>query len=326
VIRISKRRACSRGSRLWMGLVVAGCVRAPRDAPQQPSELAAVIQRTWDWNDPAASEARFRNLAGGTTQPDRAQLETQIARALGLQGRFSDALAVLDALEPHLDSYPAVVRVRWLLERGRCLRSSGSAPAAQPLFLEAWARARTSGLDPLAIDAAHMVALTMDRAEALAWNRRALDLAETSADPLARRWRTSIHNNLGWTYHDAGDYDQALASFERALESSRELGDPEVTRIAEWSIGRALRSQARYSEALAIQRRLEAQQMPVTDGYVLEEIAENLLALGQADQARPYFGKAFTLLSADHDLTVSEPARIERLHHLGGTANEDHDD
>ena len=72
----------------------------------------------WNFDDPAASEHRFRQAARTTEGGDRAVLETQLARALGLQGRYTEAHAVLDAvtdIEPE-----AVVRVS--LERGRLLR------------------------------------------------------------------------------------------------------------------------------------------------------------------------------------------------------------
>jgi hypothetical protein len=51
----------------------------------------------------------------------------------------------------------------------------------------------------------------------------------------------------------------------------------------------------RHDEALAIQRQLEASQDP-PDGYVLEEIAELLEALGRSSEARPYFARAYTAL------------------------------
>jgi hypothetical protein len=51
-----------------------------------------------------------------------------------------------------------------------------------------------------------MVAIVASGDEALAWNQRALELAQASPDPDARRWRASLFNNLGWTYHDRGEY------------------------------------------------------------------------------------------------------------------------
>jgi hypothetical protein len=71
----------------------------------------------------------------------------------------------------------------------------------------------------------------------------------------------------------------------------------------------------RVEEALTEQRTLERvhEAAGSHDGYVFEEIAENLLLLGRRDEARPYFARAYAELSADPWLTESEPARLERL-------------
>jgi hypothetical protein len=77
----------------------------------------------WNFDDPAASEQRF--CAALTTETDEAvrlELETQVARAQGLQGRIGDGHATLDALE-ELATGRAMVRL--LLERGRLINTSG---------------------------------------------------------------------------------------------------------------------------------------------------------------------------------------------------------
>lgn len=61
---------------------------------------------------------------------------------------------------------------------------------------------------------------------------------------------------------------------------------------------------------------IEHDNMP-SDGYVHEEIGENLLALGQKGNAAPHFKEAYTLLAADQWLPEAEPERIERLRLLG---------
>ena len=74
-------------------------------------------------------------------------------------------------------------------------------------------------------------------------------------------------------------------------------------------------------EALDIQRMLLRQlaDSQETDGYVHEELAENLLALGQPGAAREHFALAYAALSHDPWLAESEPERIERLRALGAS-------
>jgi tetratricopeptide (TPR) repeat protein len=220
-----------------------------------------------------------------------------------------------------LDAAPAIVRVRYLLERGRTLNSSGKRDEARPLFEEAWELARQSGLDGFAVDAAHMVAIVTSPDESLRWNEIGLDLARESEDPRARRWRGSLLNNLGWTRHDGGDFARALSLFEEALAARREEGTVRQVEIARWCVARCLRSLGRIDEALAAQRSLAADMEARgadEDGYVSEELGECLLSLGRPDEARPYFARAYRALGADPWLAEKEPARIARWKDLGG--------
>lgn len=275
----------------------------------------------WNHGDPAGTERAFRALLD--EHPDagadwRAELQTQVARSVGLQQRFDEALALLDALA--LDQASERVRVRALLERGRVMNTRGDAADALPVFEEAFELANQAGEEGLAVDAAHMVAIAAPEPDAaMLWNLNALALAETSGEPDARRWRGSLHNNLGWTHHGAGRFDLALRSFQASAVVFEADGKPDRARIARWAVARTLRSLERYAEALAAQEQLlgELEQLGEADGYVFEELAENLLALDRADEAAPMFLRAHELLREDAQLARAEPERLERLERLG---------
>lgn len=271
----------------------------------------------WDFDDPPASEARFRAAveaaAGDVVGGDEAR--TQLARALGLQGRFAEGHALLDAVDA-VHSGVDRVRLRSLLERGRLRRSEGDPAASVDPFNAAWVLAAESGEDGLAVDAAHMLAIVDAPPGADAWHERALALADASPDLRARKWRASLWNNIGWSRFERGDHAGALAAFETALAARREQGKAKETRIAEWSVAKALRVLGRAGEALAIQERLAVEAAAagdVDDGYGAEEIGECLLALGRADEARPHLARAAELLAADAWLAEHEPGRIARL-------------
>jgi tetratricopeptide (TPR) repeat protein len=159
----------------------------------------------WDFDDLDGTEARFRAL--------RAEALTQLARVEGLRGRFVEGDRLLD----EIDEQDARVAVRVALERGRLRRSAGDREAALPLFAHAFAAALDAGEEWLAGDAAHMAALSAeDREGFAAWTDRGLELAERSE--AAAYWAGPLLNNLGWQHFDAGEHEQALAAFERALE------------------------------------------------------------------------------------------------------------
>ena len=274
-----------------------------------------LLDRWWDFADPAGSETRFRRqlaqLPQGSTA--HAELRTQIARALGLQQREAEALAELAAVAADGPGGPQVT-ARLELEHGRVDNSNGRAAQAIPHFQAALAAAEAAEDDFLLVDALHMLAIA-DAVRSDDWTRAALAVTVTTIDPRAQRWTGSLRNNFGWTLHDRGDFQGALEQFELARETYRANGSVEQQRIADWAVGRALRSLGRYHEALLIQTELLA---GPSDGYVEEEVAELLLATGQDDAARPHFTRAAALLADDPWL--DEPERLIRLRELGRTS------
>jgi tetratricopeptide (TPR) repeat protein len=143
--------------------------------------------------------------------------------------------------------------------------------------------------------------------------------AEQSADESARRWLGPLYNNLAWTYHDRGDFAEALELFRKGVAFREQRPqDAEPLRIARWSVARALRSLGRYDEALAMQRELlaEYERAGKVSGVVFEEIGECLLATGRADDAKAWFAKAYPELLSE-GWGKWEPQRVDRVKRLG---------
>jgi tetratricopeptide (TPR) repeat protein len=270
------------------------------------------IEALWDYNSPEISEERFRQALAQESNPGViGELTSQIARTYSMRRRFDEAHALLDEVERSSESR---VRVRYLLERGRTLNSSQHQDLARPLFLEAHEIASECSEEFLAADAAHMVAIASEGETAIEWNLRTMETARRSSDPRAKKWIASAGNNLGWSYHVLGRFPEALEQFEAALEA-RQGGPIENILIARWCIARTWRSLGLYEEALTEQHELEAERerLGLPRGFVFEEIAECLLALGRNEEARPYFARAHEQLSQDQWLTADEPERLERL-------------
>ena len=296
-------------------VMLAAFTMAMPAAAQSASAFAAALDAQWDFGKPAASEQRFRaELARWPADsPEAQEVRTQLARALGLQRRFDDAHAMLDTVEAKLGSLPSHVRVRYLLERGRVLNSSGTPQRAVPLFAEALALAERDRDEYYAVDAAHMLGIAAPPSERLGWNRKALALAEAATDPRARGWRASLCNNIGWTYFEAGDAKTALDYWERALAARRTMGSTASTRIAQWTVARGYRAVGRLDDAEAAQKVLlaELERAGEADGYVYEELAEIALARGDANGARPWAAKAHAALK--DDLAAKDAPRLGRL-------------
>jgi tetratricopeptide (TPR) repeat protein len=282
------------------------------------------FDKLWDHGDPAGTEAEFREiLAQAEASEDvsyHLQLLTQIARTQGLQGRYEEAHATLDEVEKELTTELTTARIRYLLERGRVLNSSGHPADASPFFLKAWELSAAAGEDFRAVDAAHMMGIVAPLEDQLTWNLKAMQRAEGSEDERARAWLGSLYNNIGFTYLEQEDYAAALESFQKGWDWRKARDNAEATRIAKWTVAHTLRKMGQVEKALSMQRELEKEraEAEAPGGFVFEEIAECLLAEGKTDAARPYFAKAYDLLKDVGWIAQSDPERLERLRELGG--------
>ena len=224
------------------------------------------IDALWDYGQPAVSETRFRQLLAEVTNatPLASEVLTQIARTrrdynVNLTRRIKRWIRRKRCSPPRRRGH----QTRLWLERGRVFNSSRQPEQARPLFLQAWAQARARGDDFYAVDAAHMLGIVEPPDQQLAWNLKALSLAEASPDPQrAQKWLGSLYNNIGWTYHDLGEDESALAVFQKALAWRVDQGQAVEIRIARWSVARILRALQRTEEALRIQQSLHNELTP----------------------------------------------------------------
>lgn len=282
------------------------------------------LDSLWNFNDPAGTEARFRELlprARESSDPSyAAELLTQIARTQGLQQKFDEAHATLDGVDASLKADMKVAKIRSLLERGRVFNSSGKAKESIPIFKDALRGAQESGLENYAIDAAHMLGIAEKGQEALNWNLEAIRLAEAAKDPKARRWLGPLYNNTGWTYFDMGDYAEALKLFERDIEFRKQTATNVEVGIARWSAAKMMRHLGRVEESLKQQTELlddPDRKNNDSEGYTREEIGECLLLLKRPREAAPHFARAWELLHNDPWLSRDESDRLTRLKRLG---------
>jgi tetratricopeptide (TPR) repeat protein len=291
----------------------------------QPTEIERLIVGTWDFDDPAGTEDAFHTLLAGASHAsaEAAALLTQVARTHSLRSDFpaadealDTAVGIIETLDQGTPRDHAEARIA--IERGRAINSAGNPADALPYFEAAFELANRAGTEGLVVDALHMQAIAVNQSDspddAAGINRRALEVAQRSSDPAARRWRGSLLNNLGWDLHGAGDHAGALGAFEQALAARLEdEGSASQITVARWAVARGMRSVGRLEEALDVQRALAQDPSNADDGYIPEEIAECLLELGRVDEAKVYFAKAHTILSRDPWLVEHEPERLARL-------------
>ncbi|MCH7945285.1 MAG: tetratricopeptide repeat-containing protein [Armatimonadetes bacterium] len=289
------------------------------------------IDNLWNFADPEGTEAKFRQALEEVSPQDeahRAELLTQISRTYSLRNMFDEAHAQLDEVAEMLPRVGDYVETRYLLERGRTFNSSEQKEKAKQLFLRAVDTGKVAGDDYLVIDAMHMMGIVEEPEAAIEWQKLGLQVVEETNSDKARQWTGALSNNLGWAYHDKGEFETALAYFEQGLAYREEADKEPALRIAKWAVARCKRSLGHAEEALQEQLAILEEHFPEYDptkqalgtidgaGHIAEEIGECYLALGRAEPAKPYFKAAHELLRKDDRLAKNEPERIARLKEL----------
>jgi tetratricopeptide (TPR) repeat protein len=281
------------------------------------------LRPLWNFDELDASWTRLQEqLAREETDAGRAEVLTQLARVQGLRANFDAGDELIDqAAALAGDSDVALARIA--LERGRLRRSSGNRETALPLFESALALALAARQDFVAADAAHMAALAAPgRAGLVAWTQRGIELAEERAG--ASYWLGPLLNNLGWEYYEAGELEEALDAFQRALAArQRDPDNVAAIEIAQYAVGKALRALGRAAEAVPLLEEAveSATHRGAADGWLHEELAEDYASVGRLDDARVHARLAIPLLKAQDQSLADDSARRARLESLAGSAS-----
>ncbi|MFL5813925.1 MAG: hypothetical protein ACJ763_10145 [Bdellovibrionia bacterium] len=294
------------------------------------------LDQLWNPADLPASEAAFRALlpeaekmsaqiagAHGSDQWIIIELLSMIGRAEALQQKFTEARASLDQAEKLLNeqqaSYRLASKIRWLIERGRLYILEKTPYPARKLFAEAWTLAINSGEDYFAVEIAQLLATTEPQKVQQEWILRAIKIAEESPLQKTKQWLGGLYTSLAWKYFDLREYEKALETFQTALRHHKATGTAREFFVAQWSIGKVLRSLGKTAEALEIQKALLSQ-LGIggeRDGRLYEELAECLQILQRTTEAQIYFELAYRELSNDEWVTDNQPVKLKRLKDLG---------
>ena len=289
------------------------------------SAKASDFDSLWNYNDPAATETKFREILPQIKESgnisEYLQLLTQIARTLGLRRMFDESHKLLDEVEPQLNDSLPKAKVRYLLERGRTFNSSDKISEARELFLQAYDLAASEKEDNLAVDAAHMMGSVESDDKSVEWNEKAMEIAEASSDPKANKWLGSLYNNLGWTYFELKQYERALDLFRKDAVLYEQNNVKNSVNVSHWSAAKTLRMMGKTDEGLNEQLRLLelfCHAKADEDGYVEEELAECYVIKNNTAEAAKEAGLADDILSKDIWMEANEKDRLNRLKDLGG--------
>ena len=127
---------------------------------------------------------------------------------------------------------------RYLGVRGRFEWQEDNNATATATFREMYDYCLEHSLHNRAIDAAHMVAITGTQDEQIFWAKKGIVAAEQGE---VDGWLGPLWNNLGATYDEAGQYDEALEAYTRARHYHWKVGDEHAKLAADWAVGKTYR-------------------------------------------------------------------------------------
>jgi tetratricopeptide (TPR) repeat protein/predicted Ser/Thr protein kinase len=231
------------------------------------------------------------------------------ARALGDEARAIDAALALSAMLAHELARPDEAAT-WLRHARALLREES------PVHTRARVEVAEAGL-----------LLEQGRpADAIARYRAALDPSLGDRDGEA--WK---HHDLGVAYHDAGNDEQAVIEYERALALlgvDEGVEDPGVAAVLA-NLGNALSALGRSDQALTAHRRALAIRLRTLGEDHRETAASRinvggiLAARGLHDEARDHYLCALAV--QEHALGPDHPDLAATLNNLGIIAADSHD-
>ncbi len=270
--------------------------------------MAIDINRLWDFDQPALSEARFRAALIGASPEDALVLQSQIARSYVLRGERQPALEILRAIEANVAVSGSEAQVCYWLELGRAHASPAHPPEAltwkaqtqaRQAFQEAFRRAKAAGLDPHTIEALHLMAFTENNPERQAMHERdALRFVQFSQQEAAQRWECAVRIGLAQALIRLQNHAEAVSELQAATQAGIRMGTTHCARSAQWFLGWAYRMAGHLNEALALQLELEqsAAGTPLLLREVLDELGRLYQALGEDERARLYRARALAPL------------------------------
>ncbi|WP_056393188.1 MULTISPECIES: tetratricopeptide repeat protein [unclassified Rhizobium] len=235
------------------------------------------------------------------------------ARIAGLSEDFQLGHQTLDEAAGLL-SHDGEKASAWIaIERGRLHNTAGDPKAALPFFLDAWKIARANADHNLAVDAAHMLAIASELAEAELWTLTALDYI--AANGVSHGWTAMLHYNLGWTYYESGLYDQALICFRKDEKFQSVYGDSQTLKISRYAVVKTLRAMHNLNEAITLGRRVveDAETAGDKAPFVCEELAECYATVGDYDMAAEFAARAYEVLSGNPVFVRDESERLAKL-------------
>jgi tetratricopeptide (TPR) repeat protein len=228
---------------------IAGCGETENGATEMKSELKRADEM-FNAGDYAKAGELFERIA---TSADETGDTEAFVEASAMRARSHLAVGDADKGRPWLSRAKGMASrsvpsgwSRYMAVKGRFEWKDGDNESASRTFRELFDYCEEHELWERAVDAANMVSITGDESLKLDWSLRGIEMAERGD---MTGWLGPLWNNLGWNYHDAGRYEEALDALVKARDYHY-MKEAELPRlIADYSVAHVKMKQGRLEEA-----------------------------------------------------------------------------
>lgn len=225
------------------------------------------------------------------------QAYSQLARISSGAGDLENAKLWLAKAQAKATDKQPLAWSQYLGARGRYELKSSGPEAALKTFEAMYDYCSKNKLHQRAIDATHMIAIVVPPEEQVAWARKGIAEAEAGK---FNEWLGPLWNNLGATFEDLKQFDQAIEAYLKARNYHWQFGAEINKLIADWAVGHAYRLAGKYEEAQQWLRPVIAWAERLGNkeylGWALNDLAEITAAQGNAKEAAALLQRALELL------------------------------
>jgi len=189
---------------------------------------------------------------------------------------------------------------RYLGVRGRFEWQDKDLETAVKTFKEMYDFCSANKLHDRAVDATHMIAIIVPPEEQVEWAKKGIAQAEAGK---SEKWLGPLWNNLGATYEDLKQYDNAVDAYLKARDYHYKYGDDMNKLIADWAVGHAYRLAGDFDNAIKwikpVLDRSEKLEATEFIGWSCKEIAEIEINNSNFKEALDYLIRAEKNLKAE---------------------------
>lgn len=265
---------------------------------QNSADILAEADQLFKKNDLNEALTKYEAALAQAISEFNRSVETealaQIARSMLKLNRKDEGRGKLAEAGKRAEETDKMGYSRYLGVKGRFEWQDNDLPAARETFSAMYDYCQANQLWGRMIDACNLMSIVVETPkDQIDWINKGIDAAESSDN---EAMLAVLYNNLGATFYDGKNYEQALEAYKKSREYHWRFSGETAKLFADYHVGMTLRLLGKYEDAgqwlrpvLAWAERLGHNS---ATGQACEDLGEIALIAGEKETAKKYFNRA----------------------------------